>query len=167
MTLEQLNTLSVEEAKAALSKCCGATSWIELMIARRPFSSEEELFGAATDIWFAGTRTDWLEAFSHHPKIGDTASLEKKFAATQLWAGQEQARMASAQKEILDKMVLLNEKYEKKFGYIFIVYATGKSAEEMLEIVELRLKNNPYDEIKIAASEQNRITKLRLKKLLT
>ena len=167
MDLEELNNLPDEEAKAAMAKCCGSTLWLDKMLKKRPFATEDELYAAATDIWFACTRIDWQEAFAHHPKIGDQSNPENKFSATSRWAGEEQASIASARKETLDKFVLMNQKYEKRFGYIFIVYATGKSAEEMLEIVELRLKNNPYDEIKIAASEQNRITKLRLKKLLS
>ncbi len=167
MKLEELNNLGDEDARTAMARCCGSTLWLDRMIKKRPFSTEEELYAAATDIWFACSRIDWQEAFGHHPKIGDQSNLEDKFAATSQWAGEEQASIASARKETLEKFTLMNQKYEKRFGYIFIVYATGKSAEEMLEIVELRLKNNPYDEIKIAASEQNRITKLRLKKLLS
>ena len=167
MSLGELNNMSSEEAKTELTKCCGSTLWVDQMIKRRPYATEEELYGSATDVWFACTRIDWQEAFAHHPKIGDVSSLDKKFEDTSNWAAEEQASAASARKETLEKFILLNHKYEKRFGYIFIVFASGKSAEEMLEILELRLKNNPYDEIKIAASEQNRITKLRLKKLLS
>lgn len=167
MTLEELNRLPEKEAMADLARCCGSSVWVEQMVKRRPFESEEKLIEAGKDVWFACSRNDWLEAFSHHPKIGDVGSLERKFNATQEWAGEEQGSLASARQDMLEKLARLNKTYEARFGYIFIVCATGKSVEEMLEIIELRLKNNPYDEIKIAASEQNRIIKLRLKKLLS
>lgn len=167
MTLEELNKLSTQEAEAELGRCCGSAAWVGQMVGRRPFESEEKLIEAGKNVWFACSRNDWLEAFSHHPKIGDVDGQEKKFATTNEWAGEEQGSVTSARQETLEKLARLNKTYKARFGYIFIVCATGKSAEEMLEIIELRLKNNPYDEIKIAASEQNRITKLRLKKLLS
>ena len=167
MTLEELNRLPEQEAMADLARCCGSSVWVGQMVKRRPFESEAQLIESGKDVWFACTRNDWLEAFSHHPKIGDIESLERKFSETKEWAGEEQGGVASARQETLERFAKLNKVYEGRFGYIFVVSASGKSAEEMLEIIELRLKNNPYDEIKIAASEQNRITKLRLKKLFS
>jgi 2-oxo-4-hydroxy-4-carboxy-5-ureidoimidazoline decarboxylase len=167
MTLEELNKLPTEEAVTEFTRCCGASHWVTKMVESRPFASEDELYEVAKTAWFGLTRVEWLEAFSHHPKIGDISSLEEKYGNTKEWAGEEQGGVASAHKETLEKLARLNKTYEKRYGYIFIVMATGKSAAEMLEIIELRMKNNPYDEIKIAASEQNRITRLRLKKLLS
>lgn len=167
MTLEELNGLPEEAAKKELTKCCGSSVWLDKMVAIRPFENEAKLFEVASSIWFACTRNDWLEAFSHHPRIGDINILQEKFADTREWEGQEQESVGSARQDILEKLAQKNKKYEERFGYIFIVYATGKSADEMLEIVERRLRNNSYDEIKIAISEQNQITRLRLKKLLS
>jgi 2-oxo-4-hydroxy-4-carboxy-5-ureidoimidazoline decarboxylase len=106
-----------------------------------------------------------LEAFEHHPKIGDINSLKEKYPNTKEWASDEQAGINVASEEVLHAVAKGNEDYEKKFGYIFIVCATGKSAGEMRQILESRLMNNPDEEIQIAAEEQNKITKLRLEKL--
>ena len=117
--------------------------------------------------WSKCTKTDALEAFTHHPKIGDLSSLEKKYATTAHWAQNEQKRVETATKDTIERLATGNEKYEEKFGYIFIVYASKKSAEKMLELLENRLENNAKDEIKIAMAEQHKITTLRLEKLLT
>ena len=109
---------------------------------------------------------DWKEAFSHHPKIGDLESLKKKFSSTAGWASDEQSGVNTASQQIIEALADGNKKYEEKFGYIFIVCAAGKSAEEMLAIFKSRLQNSPEVEIEIAADEQNKITKLRIEKLL-
>ena len=109
---------------------------------------------------------DWKEAFAHHPKIGDFESLKKKFASTRGWAEQEQSGSQNASMAVLQALALANQTYENRFGYIFIVCATGKSAEEMLKILESRLNHDPKIEIKIAAQEQDKITKIRLEKLI-
>lgn len=166
MTLQTLNNLPIYEAARALSKCCGATSWVNQMIKARPFLTKEDLFKKAERIWYSCQKEDWLEAFSHHPKIGDSASLEKKFAATKDWSGEEQKSVASADKETIQKLAKGNHDYEAKFGFIFIVCATGKSAAEMLSLLEARIGNNYADEIRIAMGEQHKITLIRLEKLL-
>jgi 2-oxo-4-hydroxy-4-carboxy-5-ureidoimidazoline decarboxylase len=106
-----------------------------------------------------------LEAFEQHPKIGDINSLKKQYANTVAWASNEQAGVDAASDEVLQALAKGNDDYERKFGYIFIVCATGKSAGEMLELLQSRLTNDPESEIKIGAEEQNKITKLRLEKL--
>ena len=108
-----------------------------------------------------------MEAFAHHPKIGDLKGLEEKFASTKAWAGAEQAGVQQAGKQIVEEMAKLNEDYEKKFGFIFIVCATGKTAEEMLALLQSRLPNNYKEELRIAMMEQNKITRLRLHKLVS
>ncbi|MGI9544440.1 MAG: 2-oxo-4-hydroxy-4-carboxy-5-ureidoimidazoline decarboxylase [Cyclobacteriaceae bacterium] len=167
MTLSELNLLTKAEAREALAKCCGASNWVSRLLIRRPFKSEEEIEQLAEEIWFSLTPKDWLEAFGHHPKIGDTKSLGKKFANTEAWSKDEQKSVEVANESILKNLVLLNEQYEKKFGYIFIVCATGKSASEILSLLKQRLTNSPKEELKIAMGEQNKITKLRLNKLLS
>jgi 2-oxo-4-hydroxy-4-carboxy-5-ureidoimidazoline decarboxylase len=166
MTIAELNNLSSEVAMGEFLKCCGSSSWAKKMLANRPFTSKKDLFSVSNSIWAESSVEDGLEAFQHHPKIGDLKSLEKKFASTKDWAGGEQSGVNTAAKETLIALAEGNNAYEKKFGYIFIVCATGKSANEMLSMLNERLKNDPKDEIKIAMNEQNKITLIRLEKLL-
>lgn len=166
MTLAYFNNLAHDSALAKLLRCCGAQRWAEAMAQRRPFGSETELFAAAGEIWQNLAPEDWREAFSHHPKIGDLASLRAKFASTRQWSEGEQAGVAGAGEDLLQALAEGNEAYEKTFGFIFIVCATGKSAGEMLALLQQRLPNDPELELKIAAAEQAKITKIRLEKLL-
>jgi 2-oxo-4-hydroxy-4-carboxy-5-ureidoimidazoline decarboxylase len=131
-----------------------------------PADDMVELLNDAEDLWYQCTQTDWLEAFTHHPKIGDVESLTKKFASTAQWASGEQMAVNTASQQIIEALAKGNEAYEQKFGFIFIVCATGKSAEEMLQLLQARLPNSTETEINIAMDEQNKITQLRLQKLL-
>jgi len=124
------------------------------------------MFAVAGETWNKLTPGDWKEAFSHHPKIGDIKSLRQKFASTAQWAEGEQSGVAQTSERVLRELAEGNNLYEAKFGYIFIVCATGKGAEEMLEMLNRRLSNYPEEEIRIAAEEQRKITRLRLEKLL-
>ena len=166
MTLEQLNALAPEAAAAELLKCCGSARWASAVSARRPFSSQEELFAAADQEWARCGREDILEAFSHHPRIGGKDALRAKFAATRGWSQGEQSKVTQASEETLDGLARGNDEYEKKFGYIFIVCATGKSADEMLALLRARLPNDADRELRLASGEQAKITRLRLAKLL-
>ena len=165
MTIVEFDHLSMEEKKELLQKCCGSTAWINKMLAAGPFKNFPELLDAAEENWYACGQQDWLEAFQHHPKIGDINSLKQKYVNTAAWASNEQSGVNAASDKILEDLSAGNDDYEKKFGYIFIVCATGKSAAEMLEMLNSRLLNDPEEEIKIAAEEQNNITKIRLEKL--
>ncbi len=165
MILTGLNQLPPAQLKEALGKCCGASAWVNELAAAFPFNTHDELIKKAEEVWNALPEKDWLEAFKYHPKIGDLSSLQKKFASTAKWASNEQAAVHQTSKEVLQLLAEGNAEYEAKFGYIFIVCATGKSAEEMLQLLQSRLSNHREDEIKIAAAEQARITKLRLEKL--
>jgi 2-oxo-4-hydroxy-4-carboxy-5-ureidoimidazoline decarboxylase len=166
MTLNQLNQLNAAQLKEALSKCCGSTAWVEKMCAVFPVDDEQTLYKAAETIWRQCNETDWREAFTHHPKIGDIHSLKEKFAATGKWAEGEQSGVKQASEEVLEALAEGNKAYEEKFGYIFIVCATGKTAEEMLALLQSRLPNTKEEEIKIAMNEQSNITQIRLQKLL-
>src|SRR6185295_12035459 len=139
-----------------LTRCCGSSIWVKNMLANRPFSSAEQLYQTAEKVWYACGPADWQEAFLHHPRIGEK-NLKEKFGSTQQWASQEQKGIATASEQILIDLLNLNKQYEKQFGYIFIICATGKSAVEMLELLRTRMKNNPDDELKIAMAEQNKI----------
>ncbi len=165
MTLEQFNTLSASQLKEELFKCCGSTTWAEKLADKVPFPSIVALKHESNRIWFGCDEKDWMEAFTHHPKIGDVESLEKKFASTANWASGEQSGVNVADKNVLIELKDLNDSYERKFGYIFIVCATGKSAAEMLGLLKKRINNDPEEEIEIAVNEQNKITHIRLDKL--
>jgi 2-oxo-4-hydroxy-4-carboxy-5-ureidoimidazoline decarboxylase len=160
-----LDRASVDDARRLLTRCCGAQRWVDAMIAQRPFGSDDRLLEAARRLWFSLGADDWREAFAHHPRIGDRAALQAKFAATRHLSAAEQAGVADAPDLVLDALERGNRLYEERFGYIFIVCATGKSAREMLALLESRLPNTPDREIRVAAEEQARITALRLQQI--
>jgi len=166
MKLDELNRCELHAARAAFECCCGARAWVEAMCAGRPFVDRESLFDAAEQTWRTLDSSAWREAFAHHPRIGDVSVLRERFASTAGWASDEQHGAATATEAVLEKLAAANRDYEQRFGYIFIVCATGKSAAEMLAILESRLGNDADAEIAIAAEEQMKITKLRLQKLL-
>ena len=167
MTLEALNGLEPVALSEALHSCCGSSVWVENMKAIFPVADPSILFAAAVEIWRNCSEKDWREAFTHHPKIGDLEGLKKKFTATEAWASAEQSGASSAPLEVLEALAKGNRIYEEKFGYIFIVCATGKSAAEMLGLLRERLGNEPEKEILIAMGEQEKITRLRLEKLIS
>ncbi|HEX8465202.1 MAG TPA: 2-oxo-4-hydroxy-4-carboxy-5-ureidoimidazoline decarboxylase [Abditibacterium sp.] len=163
--LQKLNSLNEKDAFDALLRCCGASKWVLKVMAARPFADFDALL-AASDAAFASLQEiDWLEAFSHHPKLGDLASLRAKFASTRDWAGAEQAGTSAASEIVLQELARCNAAYEARFGFIFILCATGKSADEMLQALRNRLGNERETEIGLAAEQQKQITRLRLEKL--
>ena len=164
--LAPLNGLSDADSRTALLRCCGASRWADQMAARRPFANESELLAVATAIWRSLERADWLEAFAAHPKIGDLDTLRSKFAHTAEWSAQEQGGMSAAAEATIQALAAGNRTYEMKFGHIFIVFATGKSAAEMLLLLNDRLKNDKPTELRAAAEEQRKITALRLEKMV-
>ena len=159
---QRLDAASEADARTLLARCCGSTRWIEGMLSRRPFAGQDALLSAARDIWFTLDPSDWREAFSHHPKIGDRAALRARFAATRQLSEREQAGVEGASGKVLDALAEGNADYEHRFGFIFIVCATGKTAEEMLGLLRSRIGNDPGRELQIAAAEQSKITALRL-----
>ena len=160
MTLSSFNNLDRKAAAAELFSCCGSQQWVSLMMKAFPFESGKTLIEKATNIWYKECgEKDWLESFTHHPRIGDKKSLAEKFA------GKEQAGVASATEQTIEALASRNADYENKFGFIFIVCATGKSASEMLRLLDDRLKNERNSELRIAMGEQHKITLIRFKKL--
>lgn len=159
----QVDHATPASAREILARACGSTRWVERMIARRPFGTDAKLLAAARVEWFGLTEADWLEAFSHHPRIGDRAALEARFPATHDLSATEQARVGGANAEVIAALADANERYVARFGFIFIVCATGKTAEEMLALLRARLANDRAAELRIAAEEQARITALRLR----
>lgn len=162
----KLNRLTVDEARAALLACCGSTRWAAEVAALRPFWDVGQLLNLAGRIWRELDKDDWLEAFRAHPKIGESKAVADTGAEAQRWAEGEQSRARDASEETLAALVEANREYEERFGFIFIVCATGKTAEEMLALLRERLPNDTEAELRVAAGEQWRITELRLKKFL-
>ena len=160
MTLSDFNNLDKDIAARELFSYCGSQKWVSLVMKKFPFESQEALIERATAVWYDECdKEDWLESFTHHPRIGDKKSLAEKFA------GKEQAGVASASKETIDALAKANDEYENKFDFIFIVCATGKSAGEMLTLLNNRLKNDQDSELNIAMNEQHKITLIRFGKL--
>ena len=167
MALETVNQLSIEQARQTFMQCCTSSAWVERMANSLPFASATEMYKVADQHWSEMGETDVLEAFEGHPKIGDVSSLRAKYANTKALAGAEQSGVNQAAEDTLKALAEGNQAYEAKFGFIFIVCATGKSAKEMLQLLNDRLPNDRDTELRKAAEEQRKITRLRLEKLLT
>ena len=161
-----LDDLGDAEASAQLRVCCGSHRWIDSMIAARPFKSPQRAREQADRIWNGLSREDWLEAFDHHPRIGEKKAAIVQNASGAALSSQEQARVASADEQTKGQLAQVNAEYERRFGYIYIVCASGRSAEELLTIARGRLQNDPEKELHVAAEEQRKIMQLRLANLL-
>ena len=146
--------------------CCGSSRWVSAVVARRPFASYDELCRVADDIWWSLDEADWLEAFAHHPRIGGTRSASPQSERAASWSAGEQAGVATAAANARSEIAAINDAYEARFGFIYIVSAAGKSAEELMDIARARLTNERDVELRIAAEEQRKITNLRLGKLI-
>ncbi|HYR98504.1 MAG TPA: 2-oxo-4-hydroxy-4-carboxy-5-ureidoimidazoline decarboxylase [Gemmatimonadales bacterium] len=155
-----LNSLPVAAARSALGRCCGARQWMDAMLAARPFASDAELLATAERLWWGLGRADWLEAFAAHPRIG------ARVGAGMDWARREQAGAAGAAEGTLAALAQGNVTYEERFGHVFLISATGKTADEMLGALRGRLTNDPATELRVAAGEQAKITRLRLDRLV-
>ena len=164
--LERLNDMSDEEAEAALLTCCGATIWARQMTRLRPFITDGELLEAGDRVWWSLNPEDWLEAFRAHPRIGERKAQAEQGERAAAWSAQEQAGATQAGADVAAKIAEGNRAYEERFGYIYIVSAAGKTASELLALLRERLANDPESELRVAAGEQARITRLRLEKLL-
>jgi OHCU decarboxylase len=162
-----LNELPLDQAVQQLIQCCGSTNWAKTVAARRPYKDLEEVMQTAEEVWWQLDAADWLEAFKAHPKIGEKKAATAGTERTEAWSTSEQGGMNSASEHTSAQLAKLNREYEEKFGYIFIVCASGKSSDEMLTLLKERLPNEPNQELRIAASEQAKITQLRLTKLFS
>lgn len=162
MTIAQFDHLSVEEKKDLLFSCCGSRAWVKDMMEVFPIQNLVDLLEYAEEKWYDCNPADWLEAFENHARLGDRKALN---AEGDLYGKSEQERLLAGDPLVIDVLKKANEKYEDTFGYMFISYAKGKTAKELLEELEQRLENDPRDELQIAASEQFKITKSRLERL--
>ncbi len=166
MNLHEFNRLPEKDALVSILACCHAPEWAHQLIAARPFDKLNDLILSADSFWHKAQKPDVMKAFDAHPKIGDVSSLKLKYANTQSWAGHEQKNVEHATTDVIEELAELNSVYERKFGYIFIVCATGKSALEMLEILKARVNNHDQKEYLIAKEEQRKIYHIRLHKLI-
>lgn len=165
-SLAWLNELADDEAEKVFLDCCGSTAWAEAMASSRPFRMLGDLYERAEGVWFSLPIADHLEAFASHPKIGSDRAADKQAEQSADWSRGEQSKVDAADADIRNQLADANSLYEEKFGFIFIVCASGKTAEEMLAICRARLGNSVETELQIAAVEQAKITELRLNKLL-
>lgn len=164
--IDAFNGMTEDSARQTMRALCGSETWVERMCAGRPFESDHQLREQVESTFDELADEDWLAAFAHHPKIGDLDSLKAKYAGNREWSGGEQAGVNAADEATLIALAKGNKEYESRFGYIFIVCASGKSAAEMLRLLKERLDNESSAELKLAAEEQRKITRLRLEKWL-
>ena len=148
----------VDPALDVLLQCCGSHEWANRMVAERPFPSTEHLLNSADRNWLALSEIDWLEAYGAHPRIGERSAS--------VWSQREQAGALTAEEETRHALAVGNLEYETRFGFIFVVFASGKTPEEMLELLRARISNDRDTEMRNAAAEQMKITRLRLERLL-
>jgi 2-oxo-4-hydroxy-4-carboxy-5-ureidoimidazoline decarboxylase len=166
MSVELINRASAEDAAQLFLQCCTSQSWIAAMVAARPYANAEQVRSQADDCWSGLAEADYLEAFDGHPKIGDVSSLKAKYANTKALAAGEQSGVNVAADAVIQALADGNTAYEEEFGFIFIVCATGKSAEEMSALLQARLPNDRAAEVLNAAEEQRKIFHIRLTQLL-
>jgi len=162
--LEEWDRLEQETATEVLLPCNGSRAWAIGVVNLYPFETPEELFEASDKVWRALSEQDWQQAFDSHPRIGE----HKAKAATEQslkWSSGEQSA-AQLTEDTQAALAAANREYEAKFGRIFIVCATGKTAAEMLAILQKRLANDPQTEVKEAAEQQRLITQIRVRKWL-
>jgi allantoicase len=165
-SLKTFDRLAKQKAIKMLMDCCGSRKWAEQMVAYRPFVDTTELFAAADRIWSELEEKDWLEAFRHHPPIGGRHAKAKQSTTASRWSAKEQSASQKASSETLEALATENQRYLEKFGYVFLICATGKSSEEILIALRRRMPNDRQTELRTAAEEQCKITRLRLEKLL-
>ena len=162
MELEAFNRLEPGSMRQTLLDCCHCQRWSVVVAQQAPFATVEELLSVSHSAWQQADEAEILEAFSGHPRIGDLSALRDKYAAT---ATAEQGQVAAADERVLQTLKDLNDEYFERFGFIFIVCATGKSAQEMLSLLQARIGNSRDQELSNGAREQAAIMQLRINKL--
>ena len=165
--LARWNRLLVEDAVKEILPCCGSKAWAGGMAARRPFTDVTTLLAASDETWSNLPAEDWMEAFSSHPRIGESRATQSASVQSATWSAQEQRDVAAAGDEVKIALAEANREYERRFRRIFIVCATGKSAPEILEILRRRLNHDEPTELREAAEQQRQIIHIRVKKWLS
>ena len=164
--LARWNVLETPAASEEILACCGSKTWVQRILDRRPFADETSLLITSDVIWQNLDVRDWLEAFKSHPRIGELRARVLAGKQSASWSIEEQKDVAIAGEQLKIALAEGNHAFEEKFGYIFIVCATGKSPGEILAILQRRLQNGRETELREAAEEQRQIMQLRLKKWL-
>ena len=164
--IARLNYLSRKQAASALYDCCGSKKWVEQVLARRPFANESALLDSAEEAFEELGRKDWLTILRSHPAIGGAKSKAKQTTTARDWSAGEQALAQKGSTDTLAVLGAANEAYEATFGHVFLICATGKSSEQILQSLQERLGHDAETEMRIADEEQRKITRLRLEKLL-
>ncbi|MCW2921437.1 MAG: hypothetical protein JWL76_1311 [Thermoleophilia bacterium] len=141
---------------------CGSTCWASIVEGCAPFAHRDELHAAADEAFDQLDSDDWLQAFAHHPRIGDVDSLRERFAASGALSESEQAGLGEAGEDVVAELASGNVRYEAQFGFVFLIRAAGRSAAEMLEHQRRRLGNDRESELAEAAAQQREITHLRI-----
>jgi 2-oxo-4-hydroxy-4-carboxy-5-ureidoimidazoline decarboxylase len=165
--LNDWNEMDTDAAADAVLPCCGSHAWALGLAARRPLSTLPELLAASDTAWWSLLETDWKEAFDSHPRIGEKHAQAAATAASLQWSHEEQSTGLTCDETSEALLKLGQAAYEQRFGRIFIVCATGKSAREMLTILERRMHHTLEEELHEAAEQQRQITHVRLRKWLT
>jgi 2-oxo-4-hydroxy-4-carboxy-5-ureidoimidazoline decarboxylase len=164
--LSRWNQAGHDDAAQDILPCCGSKAWAEAMASRRPFEDVNALLQFARDVWWNLEPADWLEAFRSHPRIGESRAVASASEKSREWSSQEQRQVAESDKGVKVTLSEANRKYEERFGRIFIVCATGKAPNEILGILQRRLRNDEATELRESAAEQQQITQIRLRKWL-
>jgi 2-oxo-4-hydroxy-4-carboxy-5-ureidoimidazoline decarboxylase len=159
------DALPDHEAAMLLQTCCGASAWVQGMTVRRPFGTLPVLLQTADELWWSLAPDDWREAFDHHPRIGGETAAARQTERASTWSSEEQRGVSAASAQIRQALAEGNREYERRFGHIYLVCATGRSADELLGMLQARLTNDPATELRVAAGEQAKITRLRLEKM--
>jgi 2-oxo-4-hydroxy-4-carboxy-5-ureidoimidazoline decarboxylase len=165
-TMYRWNNLPLEEAEKEILPCCGSKAWARGVTGVRPFPGGHELLAASDEIWNRLGEADWTEAFRSHPRIGESKAADSVAIRSMKWSAQEQKGVAAADGDAKTALAEANREYELRFGRVFIVCATGKTAPEILQIVQRRMQNDKNTELREAAEQQRQITQLRLRKWL-
>lgn len=159
------DALPEHEAAMLLETCCGASAWIHAMVVRRPFGTLHVMLETAGEVWWSLGPDDWREAFDHHPRIGEAAAAVPQGERSRAWSSDEQRGTSVASADVRQTLAEGNREYERRFGHIYLVCATGRSAEDLLATLRTRLTNDPATELRVAAGEQAKVTRLRLEKM--
>lgn len=167
ITITEFDTMPEAEAAFKLAACCGSSAWVSRMLERRPFRSRDHLFNGADEVAQTLGNADWLEAFSHHPRIGQRRSNAVVSSSAESWSTGEQSVVSLADTTVRAAIADANARYEEQFHFIFIISASGRTADAILAELRRRLDNSSEAEMRTAAGEQQKITRLRLEKLVT
>lgn len=162
--LASWNAMDSAKAAAAVLPCCGSRRWASMLAGHRPISNEAALLRHADEIWWQLDEADWLEAFAAHPRIGERKATREAPPQSAAWSAAEQRTVLEEDDSVLAALAEGNRRYEDRFGRIYIVCASGRTAREMLEILQNRLANDKKTELRESAEQQRQITALRLRK---